>query len=483
MRINIRFMVFSLYKTISLLIVLFFCNVNNIQALNTKTKKVKANYIKEVITSSTNKKIESLVIKLPNLQNKKETVKYIDKQLNVGSAINLLDHSSSELIKKSDEYVDFEKRYKTILDICLIFFFASGSIGFFISVALNLRRKGDTIANLLISLFVLLHSLFIIILCLYLSNYICNFFNIIGFILSSSFLYGPLLYFYFKRTTEQYIFKATDLLHLLPTVFLLGYVFQNYLYPSEGKIHFFYTKDTVFDLGLISIIVLKAISLVIYGVLVYIIYCKNKSKLTKHHSKVLKWQKNMMMLNLLYALVYLPYVICIFLNMPYIFIYTQSFLLSIIILYVGTVAYVQPEIFNDNFIFNKLKYGKSGLTDRFSVELKKELLKLFYEEKIYKKSDLTLEKLAERLGTTRHNVSQVINQHFDMNFFSLINKFRIIEATEILKNNFNNNLRIIDVAYDVGFNNKVTFNKAFKAEIKMTPSQFISKKDTLGFIS
>jgi hypothetical protein len=29
--------------------------------------------------------------------------------------------------------------------------------------------------------------------------------------------------------------------------------------------------------------------------------------------------------------------------------------------------------------------------------------------------------------------------------------------------------------FDVGFNNKVTFNKAFKAEMKMTPSVFLKE--------
>ena len=47
------------------------------------------------------------------------------------------------------------------------------------------------------------------------------------------------------------------------------------------------------------------------------------------------------------------------------------------------------------------------------------------------------------------------------------------EAIEILQNDTQGNLNIIDVAYEVGFNNKVTFNKSFKKYYNQTPSQYL----------
>ena len=84
---------------------------------------------------------------------------------------------------------------------------------------------------------------------------------------------------------------------------------------------------------------------------------------------------------------------------------------------------------------------------------------LLDDEKIYRQSDINLEKLMYMMETTRHNASQVINEHFGLNFFELMNKYRIAEALEILKDD-SNKLSIIQVAYEVGFNNKVTFNKS-----------------------
>ena len=144
------------------------------------------------------------------------------------------------------------------------------------------------------------------------------------------------------------------------------------------------------------------------------------------------------------------------------------------VLYVGFKAYLEPRLFTSELFEGHLnKYRKSGLTPNYSTELKEELMQLMEVEKIYRQNDINLEIVAERLNTTRHNTSQVINEHFDLNFFELINKYRISEATEILKNDTYNNLNIIDVAYEVGFNNKVTFNKSFKKNLSQTPTQFL----------
>ena len=59
-----------------------------------------------------------------------------------------------------------------------------------------------------------------------------------------------------------------------------------------------------------------------------------------------------------------------------------------------------------------------------------------------------------------------------MGFHELINKYRIEEAKKILHNDEQKNLNIIDIAYEVGYNNKVTFNKAFKKDTQLTPSQY-----------
>ena len=121
------------------------------------------------------------------------------------------------------------------------------------------------------------------------------------------------------------------------------------------------------------------------------------------------------------------------------------------------------------------KYVKSGLTESLSYELKNNLTKLFTEEKLYRKNDINLEMVAQKLNTTRHNASQIINEHFQMSFHEFVNSYRINEAKHILSDQKQKDLNIIDIAYEVGYNNKVTFNKAFKKDTQLTPTQYLSK--------
>jgi len=82
-----------------------------------------------------------------------------------------------------------------------------------------------------------------------------------------------------------------------------------------------------------------------------------------------------------------------------------------------------------------------------------------------------LDLVAEKLGTTRHNASQLINEHFNMSFHEFVNYHRINDAKDLLKKEQERN--IIDIAYEVGYNNKVSFNKAFKKDTNLTPSQYL----------
>jgi AraC-like DNA-binding protein len=151
--------------------------------------------------------------------------------------------------------------------------------------------------------------------------------------------------------------------------------------------------------------------------------------------------------------------------------------LATMVLYIGYNSYLRPNMFAKKLKaldLEKSKYEKSSLTLSFSEELKAKLIYLLEKEKVYKRNDINLDYLAEKLDTTRHNASQVINENFSLSFFELINTYRIEEAIAILKKDTEKRMNIIEVAYEVGFNNKVTFNKSFKKHLSQTPSQYIS---------
>ncbi|GAA4277075.1 hypothetical protein GCM10022259_17990 [Aquimarina mytili] len=101
-------------------------------------------------------------------------------------------------------------------------------------------------------------------------------------------------------------------------------------------------------------------------------------------------------------------------------------------------------------------------------------------EKPYLDNELRLDYLAKKLNLSRHHMSQVINEHFDLSFFDFINKYRIDEAKEKLSNT--TGLSMSEILYTCGFNNRVSFYKAFKKFTKITPTEYKQlhqKKNTL----
>ncbi|MBU2985396.1 helix-turn-helix domain-containing protein [Saccharophagus degradans] len=116
------------------------------------------------------------------------------------------------------------------------------------------------------------------------------------------------------------------------------------------------------------------------------------------------------------------------------------------------------------------KYAKSSLDQTTRTRVAKKILAQFEEEKIYRKNGLKLQDLCAATNENAHYISQVINQELGLSFFDLVNKYRIEEAQQKLKQN--RDLPILDIALEVGFNSKPTFNKAFKLRVGQTPSEF-----------
>lgn len=120
---------------------------------------------------------------------------------------------------------------------------------------------------------------------------------------------------------------------------------------------------------------------------------------------------------------------------------------------------------------DKKKYAHSGISEALARDLKNKVLQLMEDEKVYLDSDLKLKDLADRLGLSVPNTSQLINQNLHKDFNTFINEYRIEAAIDLLENNASLTLR--NVAYEAGFNNNVTFYKAFKKYKGTSPSEYL----------
>jgi AraC-like DNA-binding protein len=120
------------------------------------------------------------------------------------------------------------------------------------------------------------------------------------------------------------------------------------------------------------------------------------------------------------------------------------------------------------------KYAGSGLTERQKKVLTKKLDKLM-KEKFFLNGKLTIDDVAEKLGTNSKYLSQVINESQQQNFYTYINAFRIRYAETLLQENQHRKFSIHGIARMAGFSSKSTFNEAFRRITGMTPSEYLGK--------
>lgn len=98
---------------------------------------------------------------------------------------------------------------------------------------------------------------------------------------------------------------------------------------------------------------------------------------------------------------------------------------------------------------------------------------------LFREKELTLDRMAEVLGTNRTYVSNALNKVAGISFYGYIDSYRIKEATRVLSDpELAPTVSLKQLADDVGYNNIQTFFKAFKRETGVTPGNY--KKELLN---
>jgi AraC-like DNA-binding protein len=135
------------------------------------------------------------------------------------------------------------------------------------------------------------------------------------------------------------------------------------------------------------------------------------------------------------------------------------------IYFIGYSSFRQPDE------SSKPKYDKSGLSESAAEAILAEIKSYMEGQKGYLNNELKLHQLAEELSISANHISQVINELEGRNFKDFVNRYRIEEAKKLILDS-TNTYKIIQIAYLSGFNNKATFNSAFKKFVGTQPSQF-----------
>ncbi|MGY3407221.1 AraC-like DNA-binding protein/multisubunit Na+/H+ antiporter MnhB subunit [Bradyrhizobium sp. GM5.1] len=94
-------------------------------------------------------------------------------------------------------------------------------------------------------------------------------------------------------------------------------------------------------------------------------------------------------------------------------------------------------------------------------------------ERTYRQEGLAIGALAARLDVPEHRLRQAINEGLGYrNFNAFLNRYRIEDARLALSDVTQRDVPVLTIAMDAGFQSIGPFNRAFKAETGMTPTEF-----------
>jgi len=104
---------------------------------------------------------------------------------------------------------------------------------------------------------------------------------------------------------------------------------------------------------------------------------------------------------------------------------------------------------------------------------------LMEHDRAYREEGLSIGNLAAKLGISEHGLRRLINQRLGYrNFNAFLNFYRLDDVMAALADPAQEAVPILTIALDAGFQSLGPFNRAFKSQTGMTPSEF--RRQQLG---
>jgi adenylate cyclase len=119
------------------------------------------------------------------------------------------------------------------------------------------------------------------------------------------------------------------------------------------------------------------------------------------------------------------------------------------------------------------KYQKSRLSPDLVQKMRLSLREVLEKKMAFLDPKLSLADMAEMCDVSVNQLSQYINGNLGKNFYDYINRYRLDHFLKIAGKGEFQNLSILGLAYESGFNSKTTFNTFFHKEMKMTPREYL----------
>jgi AraC-like DNA-binding protein len=291
------------------------------------------------------------------------------------------------------------------------------------------------------------------------------------------YLFGPLLYLYFKKL----VFRndpnnRLSLKHCIPSLFMLGYFFwtlsiSSYEYKlmvrSIGMFYVFFTMEFT---GVLSFVFYTYLS---WKIVKHLQNMKNPTPYTQQLARYIQY----VLVGI--SFIWICWAIGIFnmyflRNFSSIISYKLIWIcITVFLFVVGYFSFTQPEIVR--LPIERKVTSKDRLSKEEIEQIQQKLQCLIEEEHMYTQSDLSLKSLAKALNTTTNNLSWLLNSVYEKTFYEYINEYRVKAFLKKIEDGEHKKQTLLSIAMDAGFNSKSTFNKTFKSLMNDTPSRYIEK--------
>ena len=296
-----------------------------------------------------------------------------------------------------------------------------------------------------------------------------------------SFLPAPLLFLYTKSLIqEKRSSRKWSFIHFMPfCIVLILWVLRFYKYPAEIK-RTLILSDQIFSNyeNLAGFILLNAQIIGYIGTALVSIYMYRSKIKNSNGDQCIQFSWLSFVLYGFLVTIYIAYLkhflysyIGVYSGLLHILRFASNFAFIIIIFYKGVL---HPELFVKKY--QTINGRNPSLSENMFELYRKQLVEIMIQQKPYLFPEITLGKLSEMTSIPQRSLSEVINKGFHQNFFEFINTYRIEEAKRLISNSVADNKTILEILYEVGFNNKSVFNATFKKHTGKTPTEYRLKK-------
>jgi AraC-like DNA-binding protein len=311
--------------------------------------------------------------------------------------------------------------------------------------------------------------------------------NVLRFCFSFLLAVGPLLYTYTGiLTLPAYQVSRAHFIHFIPVSIEVGLQIALAIYSiTKGQQVYQSLSYVCFK---ICVLVCSGISIFFYlkrSLLLIKSYERSLADYFSDHSHLtLQWLNGLVRYMRILWIFWIAFECCFIVfwhfQLHFVAVYLVLYLLMIIMTYstywIGIKGFQASTSLSEkrftlakkapsaNFYANANPADVNRLIERLEHAMK--------EENLYRDENLSLQMLSEKIDENANLISYVLNNSLNQSFYDYVNRYRVEAVKSKMADPKYAHLKLLEIAFECGFNSKATFNRAFKKVTGSSPTAY-----------